>query len=183
MGRKKKYTKKSLAEAVERYFDSISRDVHVTEKRDSGRRDSKGHVIYEEIPVYNRLGDQVVITEFVEPPTVGGLCQFLGIHRSTWAEWCDPTTYPEFSDTTTRARGRMRAWCESQLLTRKDVKGIIFNLQNNYDYKERHEVDLSPGAAKAVATGNLSMAEKMALLQEIGADFGGMFPIGDDEEP
>lgn len=183
MGRPKKYGKKALSEAVDRYFDSISRDVPVMERRDTGRRDDKGHTIYEQVPVKNKLGEPAMATEYIVPPTVGGLCEFLGIHRSTWAEYCDSDQHPEFSDTTTRARGRMRAWCESELLTRKDVKGIIFNLQNNYDYKERHEVDFGPGAAKAVATGNMSTAEKMALLQEIGAEFGGVFPGGDDEEP
>ena len=180
MARPKKYTKKALREAVDRYFDSISRDVDVTEKRDSGRRDSSGHIVYETVPVINRLGEQVKITEFVEPPTVGGLCEYLGIHRSTWSDWCDSTKYPEFSDTITHARGRMRAWCESQLLIRKDVKGIIFNLQNNYDYKERREIDFTPNAAKAVSTGSMTMAEKMALLQEAAGDFAAM-QSGEDE--
>lgn len=183
MARPKKYTKKALREAVDRYFDSISRDVDVTEKRDSGRRDSSGHIVYETVPVINRLGEQVKITEFVEPPTVGGLCEYLGIHRSTWSDWCDSTKYPEFSDTITHARGRMRAWCESQLLIRKDVKGIIFNLQNNYDYKEHHEIDLGPGAKAAVTAGSMSMADRLALLEQIAGEFSGMKSGGDDGRP
>lgn len=173
MGRPKKYTKKSLREAVERYFDSISREVELTEKRDTGKRDGSGHVIYETVVITNKLGEPAKVTEFIVPPTVGGLCEFLGIHRSTWTEWCDKDKYPEFSDTTTRARGRMRAWCESQLLTRKDVKGIIFNLQNNYDYRERREIELGPGTAKAVAASSISTAERLAILKEIAGDFDG----------
>ena len=173
MGRPKKYTKKGLREAVERYFDSISRIVPLTEKRPTDRRDSSGHVIYEVVPVVNKLGQQAKVEEFVVPPTVGGLCEFLGIHRSTWNEWCDEDVYPEFSDTITRARGRMRAWCESQLLIRKDVKGIIFNLQNNYDYRERREIELGPGAAKAVSAGSVTTAERLAILEEIAGEFGG----------
>lgn len=172
MARPKKYTKKALREAVERYFDSISRIVPLTEKRPTDRRDSSGHVIYEVVPVLNKLNQQATVEEFVVPPTVGGLCEYLGIHRSTWAEWCDPDKYPEFSDTITRARGRMRAWCESQLLVRKDVKGIIFNLQNNYDYRERTEIELGPVAAKAASANAMTMAERMAVLQEIAGDFG-----------
>ena len=174
MGRPKKYTRKGLREAVEHYFDSISRVVPLTEKRPTDRRDSSGHVIYEVVPVMNKLGQQAMVEEFVVPPTVGGLCEALGIHRSTWNEWCDADTYPEFSDTIAHARGRMRAWCESQLLIRKDVKGIIFNLQNNYDYKERREIELGPGAAKAVSAGSVTMAERQALLQEIASEFNGM---------
>ena len=173
MARPRKYSKKALREAVDRYFDSITRMVAVTEKQDRGRRDDKGHIVFDEVPVTNRLGEQVEVLEYVVPPTVGGLCEALGIHRSTWAEWCDPNKHPEYSDTTTHARGRMRAWCEEQLLIRKDVKGIIFNLQNNYDYKERHEVDLGPGAAKAVSTAGMTMAEKMEMLKSVAEEFGG----------
>ena len=173
MARPRKYSKKALREAVDRYFDSITRMVAVTEKQDRGRRDDKGHIVFDEVPVTNRLGEQVEVLEYVVPPTVGGLCEALGIHRSTWAEWCDPNKHPEYSDTTTHARGRMRTWCEEQLLIRKDVKGIIFNLQNNYDYKERHEVDLGPGAAKAVSTAGMTMAEKMEMLKSVAEEFGG----------
>ena len=134
MSRPRKYTPNTLKKAVNGYFDSISRLVPLTEKRNTGRKDSDGHVIYEEVPVLNRLGVQATVLEYLVPPTVGGLCEHLGIHRSTWADYCDAQLHPEFSDTTTHARGRMRAWLEEQLLTRKDVKGIVFDLQNNYGY-------------------------------------------------
>lgn len=139
MARPKKYTPRTLSKAVERYFDSITREITVTEKRETGQRDDKGHMIYETVPVKNKLGEPVTVTEYVVPPTVGSLCAYLGIHRSTWAEWCDKQKHPEFSDTTTHAVGRMRAWNEEQLLTRsgKDIKGVIFNLENNYGYRER----------------------------------------------
>lgn len=139
MARPKKYTERTLSKAVERYFDSITREITVTEKQETDQRDDKGHVIYKTVPVENKLGEPVKVTEYIVPPTVGGLCAFLGIHRSTWAEWCDKTKHPEFSDTTTRAVGRMRAWNEQELLTRsgKDIKGVIFNLENNYGYRER----------------------------------------------
>ena len=80
------------------------------------------------------------VTEYLVVPSVGGLCEFLGIHRSTWAEYC---SQEEFSDTTTRVQGRLRAWREEQLLTRKDVKGIIFDLENNYGYKEHRDVRIT----------------------------------------
>lgn len=144
MGAPRKYTKKKLSEAVQKYFDSISREKTVTEKVPTKEKDSEGHTIYEDIPVYSKLGEKIVVTEYVVPPTVGGLCQFLGITRETWSKYCDKEEHPEFSDTTTRARGRMRAWNEEQLLVRagKDIKGIIFNLENNYGYGEKSEVVL-----------------------------------------
>lgn len=139
MGRPPKYTKKTLDEAVERYFDSITRIVAVTEKKATGQRDEKGHMLYEDSPVINKLGESVEVTEYIVPPSVGGLAAFLGIHRDTWAAYC---TDKKFSDTTTRARGRIHAYLEQESLTRsgKDLKGILFNLENNFDYRERVEV-------------------------------------------
>ena len=141
----RKYTARSLKKAVERYFASITRIVPLTEPKDSGARDKMGHVIYEQVPVINSLGQQVEITEYIVPPSVGGLCEALGIHRATWANYCDRDKNPEMFDTTTQAQGRMRAWNEQQLLTRsgKDIKGIIFNLENNYGYREQQSVQIS----------------------------------------
>lgn len=168
MARPRKYSKKELAEAVERYFDSISRMVTVMERVETDRRDDKGHVIYERRPVLNKLGQEAQVEEFIEPPTIGGLCQFLGIHRSTWADYCDKE---EFSDTTTRAGGRIRAYLEQQLLTRKDVKGIIFDLQNNHGYSEKRHLELGPNANKAISTAGMTIGERKALLEQIGREF------------
>ncbi|MBQ7344759.1 MAG: hypothetical protein IJW45_01685, partial [Oscillospiraceae bacterium] len=134
--------------------------------------------IYETVAIVNSLGEELTYREFLIPPTVGGLCEYLDIHRSTWADWCDHDLHPEFSDTTTRARGRMRAYLEQQLLTRKDVKGIIFDLQNNHGYAEKRQVELGERASRAVSAGAMSMAEKRDLLEQIAREFGG----GADEE-
>lgn len=173
MGRPKKYTPKKLAESIDKYFASISRVVTITEEVYTGERDDKGHKVYESVPVKNCLGEEVQVEEFIVPPTVGGLCNYLGIHRSTWAEYCDPQEHPEFSDTTTRARGRIRTYLEQQLLTRKgnEVKGIIFDLQNNHGCSEKRTVDLGPTAAKTVAAERLPMSEKLSLLKEIALTY------------
>lgn len=172
-GRPKKYkTRKALSDAIDRYFNSISRTVTAQEKYDTGKKDSEGHNIYDYRPILNDIGEEIRYVEYVIPPTVGGLCEFLGIHRSTWAEYCDEMLHPEFTDTTTRARGRMRAWNEQQLVTRagKDVKGIIFNLQNNYGYTEKHEYEFGPKAAKAYTAATMSTAEKRQLLEEMSRE-------------
>ena len=142
MGAPKKYNAKQLESAVKRYFRSISREVEVTEKKPTGQRDKMGHVIYEDVVVLNALGKPVKVTEYLVPPTVGGLAEFLGIHRDTWNDYCDHEKHPEFSDTTTYAQGRMHAYLERESLTRsgKDLKGVLFNLENNFGYKERMEL-------------------------------------------
>lgn len=171
MGRPKKYTKKALAEAVDRYFASITRVIPLTEKYDTGRRDADGHKVYEERPVLNSLGEQATVEEYIVPPTVGALCMALGIHRSTWADYCDPAEHPEFKDITVAARERLRTYLEQQLLVRKDVRGVIFDLQNNHGYTEKRQVDLSERASKAVSVAAVPLSEKMALLREIAQDF------------
>lgn len=183
MGRPKKYTKRTLEKAVEAYFDGITREVAMTEKVDTGRKDADGHKIFENVPVINKRGEQVKITEYLVPPTVGGLCEYLGIHRSTWAEYCDENAHPEFSDTTTRTRGRMREYLEQQLLTRKDVKGVIFSLQNNYGYTERREVDFGPQASRALTAAAVPMEEREEILRELHQEFSqeGVLPGGSGE--
>lgn len=171
MGRPRKYNKKTLGEEVDRYFASITRVVPLTEKVDTGRRDGDGHKIYEDKAVMNSLGEQATVEEFIVPPTVGSLCMALGIHRSTWAEYCNHDEHPEFKDITTEARERMRTYLEQQLLTRKDVKGVIFDLQNNHGYTEKRQVDLSERASKAVSFANVPLSERKALLEEVARDF------------
>lgn len=168
-GREKRYSPKALREAVDRYFASISRTAPVTEEVPTGELDSHGHKLCETQPVMNDMGEIMMHREYHIPPTVSGLCEYLGIHRSTWARYCDPELHPEFCDTTTRARGRMRAYLEEQLLTRKDVRGIIFDLQNNYGYTERREIELGQEARKALG-GRLSPEERGELLAMLRAE-------------
>lgn len=171
MARKKKYTQKTFAEAVDRYFKSITRIVKVTELVETGERDDKGHKIFERVTIKNNLGEEAKVEEYIVPPTVGDLCQYLGIHRSTWADYCDMDKHKEFSDTTTYARGRMRAYLEQQLLTRKDVKGIIFDLQNNHGYAEKRQLEFGERASNAISTASMSISEKKKLLTEIAREF------------
>lgn len=147
MGARKKYTAKALEKAVERYFASISRSKTVTEKQPTGDKDSYGHDILEDMPVLNGLGEPVVVTEYLVPPTVGGLAAFLGVHRSTWNAWCDGSVYPEYRDVTQDATSRIHAYLEQESLTRpgKDLKGVLFSLENNYGYREKASVQVTGG--------------------------------------
>ena len=168
-GAKCKYTKKKLAAAVDEYFKSITRLRAATERVDSGERDDKGHVKYEQREMLNQNGEPVMLVEYIIPPTVEDLSAYLGIHRSTWSNYCDEKEHPEFFDTTTRARGRIRAYLHRELLTRegKDIKGIMFDLQNNYDYKERKEIELGAGAKRLLAAQSLPLEEREKLLREL----------------
>lgn len=179
-GRPKKYNARTLKTALNRYFRSISREVAVTEMVPTGERDDKGHMIMESVPVLNQDGNQLMKTEYLIPPTVEGMCLRLGIHDSTWNNYCDPEKNPEMQDVTTEAREIFRAWLIEESLTRpgKDVRGIQFNLQNNYGYSEKKEVELGERATKAVSAASIPMEERKQLLMEMVE----AAAVGDDDD-
>ena len=65
----------------------------------------------------------------------------------------------------------MRAYLEEQLLTRKDVRGIIFDLQNNHGYAEKKEIELGTGA-RAALQGTLPAEEREELLKLLREEAG-----------
>lgn len=150
-GRPKKYSKKALRDAIERYFGSISRTVYARDDTDQ--------------KIYNDDGEEITRTEYITPPGVSSLCLYLGIDRSTWQNYADPELHPEFRGVTADARARIEAYLEEQLLTReKGLQGIIFNLQNNYGWKQKQEVELGKETRRTMATEGMSIKEKLAFI-------------------
>ena len=165
MGRPKKYNGKKLQKAVERYFQRITTEQTVTVPRETGEKDKYGHNVVELVPAVNQLGEELTETFYLIPPTIGGLCIYLGISGSTWAEYAGEE---EFSETVTYARGRIQAYLQQELLTRpgRDVKGIMFDLQNNHGYREK--VDVSTREQE------LAMQEKELKIKKLEAELAGM---------
>ena len=152
-GRPKKYTKKGLREAIERYFRSISRTIPA--------RDDTGGIIR------NDDGEEIKVVQFVVPPSVTGMCLYLGIDRSTWQNYADAALHPELADVAAEARARIEAYLEQELLTReKGLQGIIFNLQNNYGWRQKQEVELGEKTRSSMGAGEMRIADKLALLAE-----------------
>lgn len=173
MGRPRKYTERTLRKAVEAYFHRITRTITIREQVNTGEKDGFGHWVYTLEDVRNDDGEPVKVRQFVVPPTVGGLCEALGIHRSTWADYCDPEKHPELQEVTAWAREVIQHYLESELLGRdgKNLKGVIFSLQNNFGYSEKREVELGARAAMAVAAAAVPMEEKQAMLEELAREF------------
>lgn len=74
-----------------------------------------------------------------ERPTVSGLCYFLGFEdRHAIAEYAKK---PEFSATIKRAKARIENALEDALYNGA-VAGVIFNLKNNFGWKDKSEVEL-----------------------------------------
>ena len=170
-GRPKKYkSKKALAEAIDGYFRSISRTIDL--------QDLTGAVIL------NDDGETIRKLQFVVPPSISGLCLYLGIDRSTWQNYCDGELHPEFREVTDMTRGRIEAWLEEQLLTReKGVQGIIFNLQNNYGWRQKQEVELGDKTRKSIQTEGMSLYDKLAAIAQAQEEIGELPDYqGDGEE-
>ena len=154
-GPKGKYTAKSLAEAVDAYFRRISKLVQVTLPDGSLATNADGECVWK-------------LVYFV-PPSITALCLELEIDRRTWANYAaDKTKGPVVE----RARARIEAYLQEQLLTReKGVQGVIFNLTANYGWRDRREVALSEETRKSLEKRreSMTMEEKLALLQEAEA--------------
>lgn len=149
VAKKRRYTAQQLEAAAEEYFKSITHTHPMT------RQEGKG----EAQPVYNDLGQEVEVTEYLQPPTENDLCLRLGIPWEQWQEYRRPASplYP----VTQQIRDRITAWCIQQLLTRpgKDLKGVELYLEL-----------LTPAVRAPEQAETLSLEEKLAAIQRI---FGG----------
>lgn len=71
-----------------------------------------------------------------EPYTITGLCITLDICRDTLSEYAKKE---EFSDTIKKAKLRVENYLEKHLITDNGTTGIIFNLKNNFGWKDKQE--------------------------------------------
>lgn len=75
-----------------------------------------------------------------EPYTVTGLCLALDITRETLSEY---SKKDEFSDTIKKAKLKVENYLEKSLVTTGPATGIIFNLKNNFGWKDKQEIEHS----------------------------------------
>ncbi len=155
---KRTYSPGSLRRAIDRYFASIRRTVVATERVEAGPK------TFEERPILSDTGEPIRCREYVVAPTVWGLCEALRISPAEWNRLCDPGEHPELQEAVQRAAGLMREWREQTLLTRKDVRGLIYHMQNHM------------GGLDALPSGDvlqsLSLSERGSLLEEPGDEEG-----------
>lgn len=179
-GSGKKYNGRTLMQAVERYLSSVSRISTVTTLEPTGELDRYGHPVMEPVQQLAANGEPVRYVEYLEPPTTGDLCRVLEISPSTWSRYAeDEETAPAVE----RFRDARHAYLERELLTRKTVQGVVFDLENNFPdrgYRERTEIELGPGARQAVTLAGMSLHEKAELLEELRREaFGEVVPGAD----
>lgn len=103
--------------------------------------------------------------EHIKPPTVSGLAYYLGfLDRKAISEY---GLRDEFSDTIKKARMRIEQYLETRL-TSNAVAGIIFNLKNNFGWKDKSEIEHS-GSLATMSDQELD-ARLKALLSTIDKD-------------
>jgi hypothetical protein len=103
---------------------------------------------FAEIDAHNRdvIGKDMIT--LMRPYTVTGLAIALDLTRQGLIEYSQKKN-GEFSDTLRRAKAKVERFSEEQLYRTGQVTGVIFNLKNNFDWKDKSEVDqnLSGGVA------------------------------------
>lgn len=74
------------------------------------------------------------------PYTVSGLAYALNTNRQTLLNYEEK--FPEFVDTIKSAKAKIEMFNEEQLYNRNvPTVGVIFNLKNNYDWKDKQEIE------------------------------------------
>jgi hypothetical protein len=73
------------------------------------------------------------------PYTMSGLAYALDVDRKTILNYGNKE---EFFPTVNKARAKCELYAEESLYTGRNVAGVIFNLKNNYDWKDRQEVQM-----------------------------------------
>lgn len=145
MGRQKIIkTAAALRKAIDAYFRAITYEQTLMEVYDTGERTNKGKPIMAERELCDMDGKPIRVVRYAVAPTRQGICLALGISKDTWENYRDPTqdgTYPGFCAVCAEAELRIEAYLAEQVTQRTgNVNGLMFNLQNNYGWKEKKDV-------------------------------------------
>lgn len=123
-GRKLKFqTVEELSACLNEYFEFCDNRVKEIPSKDGG----------------------VTLIKHPAPYTMSGLARRLGISRDTL---CNYHNRELFSDTVKAARDRVQEDIENRLMETPNQSGAIFNLKNNFGWKDKTETDLTSGGEK-----------------------------------
>ena len=152
-GRPSKFTSPEQLEGlIKDYFDSITISVPRTKQNTNPDKDVDDD--FRE-PILNNLWEQIVDTEWISIPSILWLCEYLDIYRWNLLEYEEKD---EFRNTIKKAKQIIEKYNAEQLYRKEQVTGIIFNLKNNFDWKDKSEVDNN-------LSGNLSIGSILSDIQ------------------
>ena len=147
-------TVKELEEKIDAYFKSCWEQ----------KIDMWGNPVFVKDKDGKKTDEKVMVQS--RPYTITGLAVALGTSRQTLLEYQGEVDGrgenldPEFADAIKRAKEMCHEFAESALF-KGNAAGPIFNLKNNYGWKEKTEVDLTSKGEK------LSNAESEESLNKI----------------
>lgn len=87
--------------------------------------------------IHTKEGEVIAITH-PAPYTMSGLARRLGMSRETLVQY---GRKEQFSDTIKDARSRVQEDIENRLMETSNQAGAIFNLKNNFGWKDKSEVE------------------------------------------
>lgn len=170
MGRKKAYKPAALRRAVQEYFaalryrEPVYREEPVLDDDGQPEFDRYGHPATRFVRVVTEDGTPARRTSWVSPPTITGLCGRLGISRQTWSKYL---AADETHDICDEAKRVIETYLQERLEDKNSAAGAKFALQANYDWRERREISTDAPTRAAIAGGEMTMDDKLALLREI----------------
>ena len=132
-------TPEKLEKALNDYFDSIT----ITELKYQLVKvgeDEEGKPIYGQEPILNNKGTQVTRTRYYENPSILAMCRHIGTTRETIREY---EMREGYVDTIKKAKARVEEYLENELYRKEQVTGVIFNLKNNFGWKDKQEIETS----------------------------------------
>lgn len=147
-GAPRKYkTARSLEKAVENYWKSISYEMPAIISTPTGEVDEKGNVKYvtkmltvdeEGCIRLDGIGKPKTVVEYLEEPSVAGLCLHLGIVKDTWESYAKTD---DLGPVCERFKLRHENYLAGKLDGNKvkNVQGVMFNLKNNFGWADKVE--------------------------------------------
>lgn len=134
MGRPRAYkTARELDKAVEAYFHSISYRRPVIVDTPTGYVDEHGHAEVKRVMLRkgpDGTGAPVTVTEWLEAPSLAGLCLYLGISKETWSNYGKDE---KLGPVTERAKLKLEEYWQGRL-DGKGAHGAQFVLKNNFGW-------------------------------------------------
>lgn len=176
----KKYTAAGFRKACNGYFNSISYETTVMRQKadldDAGypQLDAFGHIKYKHEPIVTADGNEAKELRWIEPPSIQGLCLYLGIDAATFWRYTNDEEDLSLAKEAKLAKARVEAYLISRLEDKSAANGTKFNLQHNFGWMDRKTEDKTElGAGGYPASDRLNgmtMEEKIKMLREAGVD-------------
>lgn len=76
--------------------------------------------------------------DLIRPYTISGLALALDTSRQTLLDYEDKE---EYSDTIKKAKAKIENFAEEQLFTNRNTAGVIFNMVNNWGWRNKQDVE------------------------------------------